>query len=217
MKEGTVLKFKILLMLFLACSTLFANELNFILKHDGLIDQRAQDKINEIGLEAKQKLDVELYVYMIENNGIRLSLKREDRIKLMREFEKNITNSIKAKDFAVLVLSIDQQYASILLSNSLKSILDKDTILDDYVIPLLASKDKNTLFAKTSAATLNGYAQMADSIAEDKNIELKSSMGSGNKTMTSIWKVFMYSVVLFGIIAYTIIVLRERKVKKNGN
>ena len=46
--------------------------------------------------------------------------------------------------------------------------LNKNDILDGYVVPLLASKDKNTLFAKVSAATLNGYAAIADILAESK-------------------------------------------------
>lgn len=115
--------------------------------------------------------------------------------------------------YAILVISIDQKYANILMSDNLKKQIDKDEILDGYVIPLLASKDKNSLFSKTSAATLNGYAQIADSIASQQNIKLVSSIGSAGKTASSIWKVFMYFLVLTGIISYTVIVMRQRKSK----
>ena len=101
------------------------------------------------------------------------------------------------------------------MSKDLESIIDKDDILDGYVIPLLASKDKNTLFAKTSAASLNGYAQIADSIAKNANIKLESSIGSEGKTAGTLWRVFIYTLVVFGIIAYTLIVMRERRYK-NG-
>lgn len=209
---------KFLLILLLAFTAIFASENKFILKHDGLIDQRAQEKINEIGLEAKLKLDVNIYAFIIENNGIDLSLLREDRIKMMREFDRELISSVETKgNYAILVLSVDQQYANILLSDELKDSIDEDDILDGYVIPLLASKDKNSLFAKTSAATLNGFAQIADGIASTRNIELASSIGSGNKTMSTIWKVFMYTIVLFGIIAYAIIILKERKARKSVN
>ncbi len=199
-------------MLTLAFTTLFAN--NVILKHDGLIDQRAQDKINEIGLEAKERLGVNIHAYIIENNGIDPALPREQRRDMMKMFESNLISSLSSKKaYAILVLAIDQKYASILASKDVMAKLDKDDILDGYVIPLLASKDKNSLFAKTSAATLNGIAQIADSLAEHKGIELKSSIGSGGKTASSIWKVFMYSLVVFGIVAYAVIIMRQRKYK----
>ena len=184
----------------------------FIIKHDGLIDKRAQTKINEIGAELKEKTDTNVYVFIMESNGINPEDKRSVRIKQMREFDKRIIDNLPVKNnYAVLVLSINQAYANILLSKNMKNIIDKNDVLDEYVIPLLASKDKNSLFSKTSAALLNGYAQIADSIASSKNITLKSSIGNVGKTTSSIWKVFMYSLVVFGIGAYSIIILKQRK------
>ena len=209
------MKLKILFVCVYILTTLSASAVGFILNHDGLIDQRAQDKIYQIGLEAKSKLKTNIYVYIIEDNGINMDISREERIIKIREFDKKILKDIKGS-FAVLVLSIDQMYANILLSNELQDKIDKDDILSNYVIPLLASKDKNTLFAKTSAATLNGYAQIADSLANQKNIKLESSIGSEGKIAGTIWRVFMYFLVVTGIIAYTIVVLREKKIIKNG-
>jgi len=196
-------------------TTLNATTTKFIINHDGLLDQRAQDKITQIGQESKLKLQTNLYVFTTENNGIDMKLPREERILKIREFDKKILKNVKGS-YAVLVLSIDQMYANILLSKDLEEKIDKGDILNVYVIPLLASKDKNTLFAKTSAAALNGYAQIADSLAEQKNIKLESSIGSEGRTASTIWRVFMYFIVISGIIAYTIIVLREKKILKNG-
>lgn len=206
------MKIRILMILMLAISSLFANSV--ILKHDGLIDQRAQDKINEIALEAKERLGINIYTYITENNGIDPALPREQRREMMKKFENTLIGSLGSKkSYVILVLSIDQKYASILASKDIMSKINKDDILDGYVIPLLASKDKNSLFAKTSAATLNGVAQIADSLAQQQGIELKSSIGSGGKTASSIWKVFMYSLVVFGIVAYAVIIMRQRKYK----
>jgi len=196
-------------------TTLSANQNPYILTHDGLIDQRAQDKIFEIGSEVKSKLNVNLYVDMKENNGLNVELPREERIKKMKEIEQNMVNSLQ-KPYAILAISVDQLYTNILMSDDLKNIVDKDDILDGYVIPLLASKDKNTLFAKTSAACLNGFAQIADSIAASQNIELQSSIGSSGKVASTIWKMFMYTLVLGGIILYAVVIMRERKYKKEA-
>jgi len=209
------LKLKIILLFVFIVTTLNATSTKFIINHDGLLDQRAQTKINQIGIEVQNKLQSNLYVYIIENNGIVMKTAREERINKIREFDKKILKDLRGS-YSVLILSIDQMYANILSSEDLKDKIDKRDILDGYVIPLLASKDKNTLFAKTSAATLNGYAQIADSLAEQNDIKLESSIGSEGKTASTIWRVFMYSLVLIGIVSYVFIILREKKIIKNG-
>ena len=209
------MKLKIILLFVFIVTTLNATSTKFIINHDGLLDQRAQTKINQIGIEVQNKLQSNLYVYIIENNGIVMKTAREERINKIREFDKKILKDLRGS-YSVLILSIDQMYANILSSEDLKDKIDKRDILDGYVIPLLASKDKNTLFAKTSAATLNGYAQIADSLAEQNDIKLESSIGSEGKTASTIWRVFMYSLVLIGIVSYVFIILREKKIIKNG-
>ncbi len=195
-------------------SSLFAiQKTPYVLADGGIIDPRVKVKIKEIGDEVKAKLNVNIYVDVKGNNGVDIELDREERIKLMKQKEKEIVKDLQAP-YAVLTLSIDQMYASILMSDDLKEIIDKDDILGGYVIPLLASKDKNTLLAKASAATLNGFAQIADALASNKNIKLTSSIGSEGKTAGTIWKVFIYTLVLTGIILYAVIIMRERKYKK---
>jgi len=193
---------------------LFANQ-NFILSDSGLIDPRAKEKIDQIGQEVKNKLNINIYVDLKGDNGIDMDLPRDQRIKLTRLKDKEILKKVKP-NYIVLVLSIKQMYANILLPKEYKNLIDKDDILNGYIIPLLASFDKNTLAAKSSAAVLNGYAQIADSLADKKGIKLKSSIGSQGKIASTIWKVFMYSVVVFGIVVYIIIILRERKYKREG-
>jgi hypothetical protein len=100
---------------------------------------------------------------------------------------------------------------NLLFSDEFKDILNKNDILDGYVVPLLASNDKNTLFAKVSAATLNGYAAIADTIAESKKIKLESSIGNQGKISSTIWRVLMYTIVVLGLLAYTYAILKKRK------
>ena len=207
------MKNKVLLLLILCGTTLVANNNPYILTHDGLIDKRAQDKIFKIGNEVKEKLNINLYIDIKENNGLNVKLPRPERIKQMKYIEKNMVKKLNPP-YAVLTISVDQMYANIIMSNDLKEIIDKDDILDGYVIPLLASKDKNTLFAKTSAAVLNGYAEMGDSVARSKNIKLESSIGNEGKIASTVWRVLMYTLVIIGILSYIVIIMREKKYKK---
>ena len=207
------MKIKLFFLLLISVANLQANQHPYILTHDGLIDARAQDKILEIGNETKTKLNVNLYIDIKENNGINIKEERSIRQKIMKQKEQEIVRNLQ-KPYAVLTISVDQLYTNILMSDDLKDIIDRDDILDNYVIPLLASKDKNSLFAKTSAAVLNGFAQMADSVASSQNIKLESSIGSEGKTAGTIWRVFMYTLVVVGLLLYILVILREKKYKK---
>ena len=202
-KVGVI--FSLLLFLY---SNLNAQE--YILSDDGLIDPRAKEKINQIGDEVKSKLGVNIYIYAKSNLGLEENIKTKDKIDFIRNNESQIISTLE-KPYVLLSIAVEETHVNLLFSDDFNSVLDKDDILDGYVVPLLASKDKNTLFAKVSAATLNGYAAIADIIAESKQIKLESSIGNAGKISSTIWRVVMYTLVVLGLLAYTYAVLKRRK------
>ena len=209
MKAVNFLKVGVIFSLLLFLSqNLFAQ--NFILSDDGLLDPRAKIKINEIGKETKEKLDVNIYIYVKSTLGLADNIKGKDKFNFIKNYENQITSSL-AKPYVLMSMSVEETHINLLMSDELKDTIDKDDILNGYVVPLLASKDKNTLLAKVSAAMLNGYAAISDSIAESKEIKLESSIGSEGKTASTIWRVFMYTMVVIGLLVYTYVVLIRRK------
>lgn len=214
------MKHRLLVLFFLLVSSLnAASSDNFILTTGGLLDQRAGEEINTMGNELKTKIGVNVYLDIKGDNGIDPEAPLKDRIAIMKQKESELIATVLkdsngTKLYAILTIAIDQKYANILYSEDLAQVIDKDSILDGYVIPLLAAFDKNTLNSKVSAAALNGYAQITDVLAQSKGIKLDSSIGSEGKVASSIWKVFMYTLVVAGIILYFLIILREKKMKK---
>ena len=198
----------ILSLLFLFCQNLTAQTL--ILNDDKLIDDRAKEKINQIGTETKSKLGVNIYVYTKSTLGLDENIKTKDKLEVIKNHENQLL-TILEKPYVLLSVFVEETHVNLLFSDELKDVLNKDDILDGYVVPLLASKDKNTLFAKVSAATLNGYAAVADTIAESKNVKLESSIGNAGKISSTIWRVVMYTMIVVGLLAYTYAVLRKRK------
>ena len=73
------------------------------------------------------------------------------------------------------------------------------------------TKDKNTVGSKVSASVLNGYAAVADKLADSKNIELESNIGNQGRVASTIWRVFIYFVLLSALLAYIYAILRKRK------
>ena len=198
----------ILSLLLFFCQNLSAQ--NFILNDDSLIDQRAKDKINQIGDEAKSKLGVNIYVYAKSTLGLDENIKTKEKIEAIKNFENQILINVE-KPYVLLTIAVEETHVNLLFSDDLKNQINKNEILDGYVVPLLASKDKNTLFAKVSAATLNGYAAIADTLAESKNIKLESSIGNAGKVSGTIWRVVMYTLIVLGLLAYTYAILKKRK------
>ena len=202
-KVGVI--FSLLLFLY---SNLNAQE--YILSDDGLIDPRAKEKINQIGAEVKSKLGVNVYIYAKSNLGLEENIKTKDKIEFIKKSENEIISTLE-KPYVLLSIAIEETHVNLYFSEEFKTVLDKDDILDGYVIPLLASQDKNTLLSKVSAATLNGYAAIGDMLAESKNIKLETSIGNAGKVSGTIWRVMMYTLIVIGLLAYTYATLRRRK------
>lgn len=182
----------------------------YILNDDGLIDQRASEKIYEIGNELEIKTGVNVYVHLQNSYKINEELPMKEKFEIIKTHEQNIIKQLQAP-YVLITMELELPHINLTTSDDLKEIIDEDDILDDYIIPVVASKDKNKLLSKVSAALLNGYAQIADVIAESKNIKLESSIGSGGKTASTVWRVFMYFIIVTGLIAYTVAVLRAKK------
>ena len=209
MKKFNFLKVGVILSLLLFLySNLSAAQ--FILNDDKLIDDRAKEKINQIGAEVKSKLGVNIYVYAKSNLGLGENVKTKDKIEFIKNSENQIVSTLESP-YVLLTIAVEETHVNLLFSDDLKEIIDKNDILDGYIVPLLASQDKNTLFAKVSAATLNGYAAIADTIAEANQIKLESSIGNAGKVSSTIWRVLMYTLIVLGLLAYTYAILRKRK------
>ena len=183
---------------------------NYIITDDGLIDNRAKEKILQIGNEVKSKLGVNIYLYVKGTLGIEPNTPTKDKIQFIKSYEENIIKNLE-NPYVILTVSLEETHVNLYFSDSLKNIIDKNDILNGYVVPLLASKDKNTLPSKISAASLNGYSAIADALANSKNIVLESNIGNEGKVSSTIWRVSVYFLVISGLLAYTYAVLKKRK------
>jgi len=208
MKATKTLKIGVIFsLLFFLSQNLLAK--GFILNSDGLIDPRASEKINQIGSEVKTKLNINIYVYAKRSLDLAEDMDRKLKFDYIKNYEKKLLPQLK-KPYVLLTMSVEDMYVNLIYSDKLNKHLDKDDILDGYVVPLLASKDKNTLYAKVSASMLNGYAAIADTIAEKENLKLETSIGNQGKVSSTIWRVLMYFLIITGLLAYTYAVLKKK-------
>ncbi len=208
MKKFSFFKVAVILLLLFLSTGLNASK--YVLSDDNLIDKRAIEKIEQIGNEVYAKLGINIYVYAKQSLGLASNINIKDKIKYIKEYESQVSKTL-IKPYILLTIAVEDTHVNLIMSSKLEEIVDKDEILNDYVVPLLASKDKNSTFAKASAAILNGYAAISDTVAKSKNIKLESSIGSSGKVASTIWKVFMYSLIVVGLLLYTFAILKRKK------
>jgi len=71
------------------------------------------------------------------------------------------------------------------------------------ILPLLAQKaKKGEVLGKYSGSMFNGYADIAEQIADSKNIILENAVGNANKTSILIIKILFYGFILYAIVLY---------------
>ena len=72
------------------------------------------------------------------------------------------------------------------------------------ILPRLAGKaKKGEVLGKYSASMFNGYADIAEQIADSKEIVLVNAVGSANQTSILVVKVLFYGFIVYGIFLYT--------------
>jgi len=82
------------------------------------------------------------------------------------------------------------------------------------ILPLLGTKTKkHEILGKYSGAMFNGYLDIAQQIAENKNVELEHGFGDTNQETLFFVKLFFYGFVLYAIIMYIRRLIYKRRHK----
>lgn len=169
---------------------------NFVINDDGILSQKVSQKLNEIGSELYEKSGINLVVGVYKDGELDALFK-----------EQNLSSP-----FAFLALIRDKKKVEIFADSKTSQLFNKEQILSPNpesgtIIPILVSKNGKDVY---NAAILNGYADIAEQIAESLNLKLESGIGSSNKTTLNFLRIFIY-----GLIAFFVLIIFYKKVK-NG-
>ncbi len=167
----------------------------YVLSTDNLIHENAIQKIEEIGTELNKKLNISLYLYANDTiNG-------KTMIEYREEIRKKHNNS-----YIILLFAQKEQKVDIITSEDLVNKFDKEEVLDPFsgtIIPLLITKPKkDAIDDRASAAMLNGYADIAERVANNSKIELESSIGNTNRDIINIARIIFYTAIVIILFLY---------------
>ena len=96
---------------------------------------------------------------------------------------------------------------AIFYSDSFESFKETASNYGGTIIPLIAGKaKKGEVLGKYSGSMFNGYADIAEQIANSKNVNLDSAVGNANK-----YSILVLKIIFYGIIAIAIYMYIKRK------
>ena len=172
-----------------------------VIENDDILMPKAVKKIEEIGLELQEKTGVSLY----------LSAKKSLDGKSIIQYEKSL-NKILKKPFILLCFAKDEKKVDIISSPEVMKSFDKEAVLSPFsgtIIPLLVAKNKKD--DKYTAALFNGYADIADQVADSYNVELASSIGNTNRNIINLLRFVIYTSILIALAVYIVKKIKRRK------
>lgn len=175
--------------------TLFSS-LSFALVFDNafLLNDEVKNKITLIGNELFEKTKVRVDLLTVEN---------KDNTSL-RELSKEHISKLQAP-YVVLVLSpkkLNQDSGKVDIFLSHEDLLDKESVLSSHpqtgsIIPILVGKKAKDIY---NAALLNGYADIADRIADKHEVVLENSIGNSNKIALNVIRYPLYATIILVIL-----------------
>jgi len=187
-------------LLLTAFTTLHAQS---VFSTQNLINPKTVVKIEQIGTELNQKIEITLHLYA------------QDTIagKTMVEYREEIRKNYK-DNYIILLFTQKEQKVDIISSDNLKNKFNKEDILDPFsgtIIPLLIVKPKkDAIDDRVSAALLNGYADIAEQVATSLNIELESGIGNSNRDIINVMRVVFYITIIIILVLY----FRKKRARK---
>ena len=133
--------------------------------------------------------------------AVREELEGENQKEIRKKWKEGILQNLKAP-YGVIFFVKSHKKIDIILNPPIKGI-DSSRIITEYMVPILM-QDKGLPNPKISASILNGYAQLADEIAQSKQVSLENNLivdRSGSQNLVR------YSIYVMLAIMFTIIVL----------
>jgi len=186
--------FATLLLFFISPSTLFSKIIDI---NDDVIAKTAAQKIEEMGNELYSKTGV----------SIRLIAKKHLTQKEFLAIKNDYLSKLKPP-YILWIFShtyMDRKNIGInqmFKSSDLNDKFDEDALFSPWrgsFTRLITTKSKGDI---VSAAFLNGFADMADRIADAYGVKLDSSVGNTNKNIYTFLQVIFYGSIIFFVGGY---------------
>lgn len=177
-----------------------------VLQNQGnILSPKSIGFIEQLSQELFEKTGVALYVAVTDNlqgSG--------DAKEVRKEWKQNLLQSLSSP-YGVIFLVKSHKKIDIILQPQIQGI-DANKIITEYMVPILM-QEKGLPNPKVSASILNGYAQLADEIAEHYHQSLQNNLivdKSGSRNLVR-YSIYLMLGIMFTIIALIYVFGRNKK------
>jgi len=205
----------------------------FLYKDEMVFNDQFAEQIEAYGQELYDKTGVSVYLVMVrdleQNQSIAdlekslvTELKEPFVVLTFVELQKKVDIFARPmslyKDFdKQQILSPNASFAGALVSAVMfgRSWDDYKELLANSggtILPVLAERAKGAdIVKKYSVAMYNGYTDIADQIADSRDVKLSASAGNAGKIFLDLLRMLFYGMILYALIIYIRNKLRKRK------
>ena len=177
---------------------LLLNASSFVLKNDNLKPE-AIELIDKMGNELLTKTTINAYV-ITTNEAFPVGF---NLVKYSQTFNKKMKQPYVLYIFApnALITPTNESTGRIGIIPSSKDVAELYDYSDvrDAGLDIITVKDKNTLEDKQNIGVVQAYSELADNIADAKDVEMTTTIPNDTRTLISILRF----IVVFGLILVT--------------
>jgi len=167
-----------------------------ILKND-LLRPEASKLIEKMGDELFVKVGISGYVVATNENFP----EKFNLVKYSEKYEVNMSKPYVMLIFApnAIITKLSEQKGRVALipsNQNLVSLYNKSDVMD-ATLDVVAVNDKNTKEDKFNVGIVQGFSELADQIAQSKNVELTTTLPNETRTIIGYLKILVYIGALF--------------------
>jgi len=184
-----------------------------ILKND-LLNPEASKLIEEMGNELFEKTAINGYVVATNENFP----EKFNLVTYSKKYEANMSKPYVMLIFApnAIITAKSETKGRVALipsSKELVKLYDKSDVMD-ATIDVVAVQDKNTKEDKYNVGIVQGFSELADQIADSKNIEMTTTLPNETKIIVSILRII---VIIGALLVFWMFMFRPLYMRiKNG-
>ena len=190
----------------------------YLYKDEVIFNPAFNNEVEKLGSELYQKTGISLRLIMLKKLPNDMSIVEYEK-EMMKDFsEPTILLTFSEMNSKVDILAnqtslyeyFDKKQVLSPISSPVQAFVVallnmdfSDMTSGGTILPLLAQKaKKGEVLGKYSASMFNGYADIAEQIAQSRGVVLENAVGSANQTSILIVKVLFYGFIVYAIVLY---------------
>jgi len=183
----------------LLITPLLADAKRYVIENQNQLVHKSVAFIEQLSGEVFAKTGVSLYVATLETLG-------DNDIQGYRE---TIRTNLQSPYIAVIFVNKEKKI-DLFDSGNLETFYDKKDVYWNYIVPLIPKSQKELTPQSISAMILNGYVEIADSIALANNVTLEHSFPKEDKGTKVLVRFLLYAMLFILLILFLLSYTKRR-------